>query len=153
MTRGAMRTPTNAISRCALAAVCALVICTLASPGVAESKQEYQNRFRLMMDYAVRLNDYVRSHLGDRKLSAYAHAMSERNADEAEQMTPPKPYAMMHPHFLLVLENIERSFFYAAKGDLAKYRNYQKLVRKELRLVEALAEQAGLDLYLWGRQY
>ncbi len=149
----ALKNPTKTISRCALAIACALIISTWASPGLAESKQEYQNRFRLMLDYAVRLNDYVRSHLGDRKLSAYAHAMAERNADEAEQMTPPKPYAMMHPHFLLVLENIERSFFFAAKGDLAKYRYHQKLVRKELRLVEALAERAGLDLYLWGRQY
>lgn len=119
----------------------------------AESKQEYQNRFQVMLDYAVRLDDYVRAHLGDKKLASYANAMAERNAQEAEQMTPPEAYRKAHPHFLLVLENIERSFHFAAKGRLANYRRHQKIVRKELRLLEALAEQANLDLYLWGRRY
>ena len=119
----------------------------------AESKQEYQNRIRVMFDYAVRMNDYVRNHLGDRKLGDYAQSMAERNAVEAERMTPPDNYRMLHPHFLLVLENIERSFHYASKGDMAKYRQHQRIVRKELNLVEALAEQANLELYLWGRRY
>lgn len=119
----------------------------------AESKQEYQNRIRVMFDYAVRMNDYVRSHLGDRKLGAYAQSMAEQNAVEAERMTPPDNYRMLHPHFLLVLENIERSFHFAAKGDMGKYRQHQKIVRKELNLVEALAERANLELYLWGRRY
>ncbi len=123
------------------------------TPAFAESKQEYQNRIRVMFDYAVRMNDYVRNHLGDRKLGAYAQTMAEQNVTQAEQMTPPDPYRMLHPHFLLVLENVERSFHYAAKGDMAKYRRHQKIVRKELNLVEALAEQAKLELYLWGRRY
>ncbi len=123
----------------------------IASSARAESKQEYQNRFQVMLDYAVRMDDYVRSHLGDRKLAAYAHAMAERNAMEAEQMTPPEMYRQVHPHFLLVLENIERSFHFASKRQLGDYRRYQKIVRKELRLLEALAEQAHLDLYLWRR--
>ena len=136
-----------------LALISALVVLGLGTPSHAESKQEYQNRFRVMVDFAVRLNDYIRSHLGDKKLASYAQAMSERNADEAEKMTPPPKYNMLHPHFLLVLENIERSFYFAAKGDLSQYRHHQKLVQKELRLLEALAERAGLDLYLWGRRY
>lgn len=119
----------------------------------AESKQEYQNRIRVMFDYAVRMNDYVRNHLGDRKLGAYAQSMAEQNAIEAERMTPPDCFRMLHPHFLLVLENIERSFYFAAKGDMGKYRRHQKIVRKELNLVDALAERANIELYLWGRRY
>ena len=119
----------------------------------AESKQEYQNRVRVMFDYAVRMNDYVRNHLGDRRLAAYAQSMAEQNAVEAERMTPPDNYRMVHPHFLLVLENVERSFFFGSKGDMAKYRQHQKIVRKELDMVEVLAEKAGLEVYLWGRRY
>jgi hypothetical protein len=130
-----------------------LVSLTGASESRALSKQEYQNRLRVMFDYAVRMNDYVRSHLGDRKLAAYAQAMAEKNASEAERMTPPDNYRMLHPHFLLVLENIERSFDYAAKGDMPQYRHHQKIVRKELNLVEALAEKENLEIYLWGRRY
>jgi hypothetical protein len=131
----------------------AVTVCLVAGSAEAESKQEYQNRVRVMFDYAVRMNDYVRNHLGDRKLSAYAQTMAEQNATQAERMTPPENYRMVHPHFLLVLENVERSFHYASKGDMAKYRQHQKTVRKELDLVEALGEKAGLELYLWGRRY
>ena len=131
------------------------IACIFFNVGLAhgETKQEYENRIRVMMDYAVRLDDYVRTHLGDRKLAAYAQAMSEKSASEAEKMTPPEAYMRLHPHFLLSLENIERSFYYAAKGDLAKYRHYQKVVRKELQIVDALAEKEHLDVYIWGRRY
>ena len=70
-------------------------------------------------------------------------AQAEQNAREAERMTPPEPYRQLHPHFLLVLENVERSFHFAAKGQLAGYRRHQKIVRKELNLLEALAERAA----------
>ncbi|MCP4599752.1 MAG: hypothetical protein GY847_04300 [Proteobacteria bacterium] len=115
------------------------------------SKKEYQNQFRLMLDFAVRTNEYVRQRLGDKALISYAHAMSERNTTEAERMTPPVQYTILHPHFLLVLENIERSFFFASKGDLSHYRHHQKVVRRELQLLEALAEKERLELYMWGR--
>jgi hypothetical protein len=119
----------------------------------AESKQEYQNRIRLMLDFAVRTNEYVRQHLGDRGLSAYSHAMAERNAIEAERMTPPGKYAVIHPHVLLVLENIERALFFSARGDMARYRHHQKVVRKELHILEAMAERERLELYVWSRHF
>lgn len=134
-----------------MALLVALAVATGGGPAAAESKLEYQNRFRLMLDFAVRTNEYVRQHLSDRGLAAYAHAMAERNAVEAERMTPPKGFALLHPHFLLVLENIERSFYFAAKGELARYRHHQKVVRKELQLLETMAERERLDLYMWGR--
>lgn len=120
---------------------------------LAESKQEYHNRLRLMLDFAVRTNEYVRQHLGDRGVSAYAHAMAEKNAAEAEKMTPPPQYALFHPHFLLVLENIERSFFFAAQGKMAPYRRHQRVVRRELQILEAMAESKHVDLYMWEKGY
>jgi hypothetical protein len=117
-----------------------------------ESNKEYKNKFMLMLDHAVHVNDYVRQRLGDKSLALYAHGMAETNASAAERMTPPTKYAMLHPHFLLVLENIERSFYFAHKGDLAHYRHHQKMVRKELQLLEALADRARVDLYIWGQR-
>jgi hypothetical protein len=135
------------------ALVGALFLLFLGATASAETKQEYENRARAMMDFAVRMDGYVRSHLGDKKLAAYAQAMAEKNATEAEKMTPPAPFSMLHPHLLLALENIERCFYFAAKGDIPQYRRHQKMVRKELQLVEALAEREHLDLYIWGRRY
>jgi len=86
-------------------------------PCGAENKKEYQNQFRMMLDFAVRTNEYVRGRLGDRALVGYAQAMAETNARQAERMTPPKSYRVVHPHFLLVLGNVERSFHFAAAGN------------------------------------
>lgn len=115
----------------------------------AESKLEYQNRFRMMLDFAVRTNEYVRQHRSDKSLASYAAEMAALNARAAERMTPPRRYTQVHPHFLLVLENIERSFFFASQGKLDRYRHHQKVVRKELHMLESLAEREGLELYLW----
>jgi len=135
-----------------LVAVLAAAFSAPASVG-GETRQQYQNRFRLMLDFAVRTNEYVRQHLGDRTLAAYAHGMAEQNAAAAEQMTPPAQYALLHPHFLLVLENIERSFYHAAQGRLERYRHHQKIVRKELHVLEGLAERSQLGLYLLDRGF
>ena len=113
----------------------------------AETTRTYENRFKVMLDYAIRINEYVRLHLGDRKLCAYAQQMTKTNAREAEQMSPPKKYTELHPHFLLVLENVERSFYYAAEQRLERYRHHQKIVRKELHILEALADRAGIEPY------
>jgi hypothetical protein len=131
----------------------ALVALTCAGPVTGETRREYENRFRVMTDYAVRTNEYVRQHLGDKSLARYAHGMAERNAAAAEQMTPPPQYALLHPHFLLVLENIERSFYFASQGRLERYRHHQKVVRKELQLLESLAEREHLPLYLWDKGF
>lgn len=130
-----------------------LTAIAIAATAAGESKREYEDRFRLMLDIAVRTNEYVRQHLGDRSLANYAHQIAERNAAAAEQMTPPGQYALLHPHFLLVLENIERSFYHAAQGRMERYRHHQKMVRKELQVLEALAERNHLGLYLWDRGF
>jgi hypothetical protein len=136
-----------------LIVVLSLVAVTLALQATGETRREYQNRFRLMIDYAVRTNEYVRQHLGDKTLARYAHGMAEQNAAAAEQMTPPPQYALLHPHFLLVLENIERSFYFASQGRLERYRHHQKIVRQELHLLESLAEREHLHLYLWDKGF
>lgn len=117
----------------------------------AESKSEYENRFQFMLDFAVKTNEYVRLHLGDKGLALYAQSMAERNANEAEKMTPPPQYKLLHPHFLLVLENIERSFFHAAQGKMDRYRYFQGVVRDELKILEAMAEREQLDMYMLER--
>jgi hypothetical protein len=140
------------MTRYTAAATLALALMGAAMTGAhAETKREYEARFVAMMEIAERIDDLARQHLGDRALLEYAHTMAAANAAAAEQMTPSKEYAMLHPHFLLVLENIERSLFYAADGKMERYRHFQKLMRRELQLLEELAERAGLDLYRLGR--
>jgi hypothetical protein len=139
------------MTRQAVAAVALALGVALAIGARAETKKDYETRFMAMMEVAGRVDDLARQHLGDRGLLRYAHAIAAANAAEAEQMTPSKEYAVLHPHFLLVLENLERSLFFAADGKMERYRHFQKLKNKELQLLEQLADRAGLDLYRLGR--
>ena len=100
-----------------------------------------------MLQFAVDINEYVRRHLQDKKLCSYAQNMTATNARFAEQMTPPAKFSELHPHFLLVLENVERSFYYASQGRLERYRHHQRIVNKELTILEALADRAGMAPY------
>ena len=125
-----------------------LVVTFIAIRGFsAETQREYETRFQIMLQYAVDVNEYVRRHLQDKKLCSYAQNMTATNARFAEQMTPPSKFQELHPHFLLVLENVERSFYYASQGRLERYRHHQRIVNKELTILEALADRAGMTPY------
>ena len=137
--------------RWVVAAIAAAALCAIGARAGAETKKEYETRFLAMMEIAQRLDDTARLHLSDRGLLDYLHEMAEANARSAEQMTPPKEYALLHPHFLLVLENLERSFSFARDGKMERYRHFQKLKDKELALLDEIAANAGLDLYRLGR--
>ncbi|MBN2804598.1 MAG: hypothetical protein JXR91_16005 [Deltaproteobacteria bacterium] len=130
-----------------VAAIVSLMFIFPVFTNAAQTSKQYETSFKIMLDYAIRINEYVKVNLHDKRLAAYANAMAETNARQAEQMSPPKKFAEMHPHFLLILENIERSFYYASKGQIDKYRNHQKIVRKELGIIEIMADRAGIEPY------
>ena len=136
--------------RYAAAALVAALVGIAAGAALAETNREYEARFAAMMEIAERVDDHARRHLGDRALLRYAHSIAAANAAAAEQMTPSKEYAALHPHFLLVLENLERSLYHAAQGKMERYRHFQKLRAKEMQVLEELAARAGLDLYRLG---
>jgi hypothetical protein len=137
--------------RFALAAFLALGLVCASSLSRAETKKEYETRFLTMMEISQRLDDTAKLHLGDKGLLRYLHELADANAKSAEQMTPPKEYSNLHPSFLLVLENIERSLYFAMDGKMERYRHFQKLKNKELQLLEEIAANTGLDLYRLGR--
>jgi len=127
-----------------------LISGTICIETLGQSKKNYLNRARLMLDFAVRTNEYVRQRLMDKELAHFAHTMVEKNVSEAEKMTPPSSLSLLHPHLLLVLENTERALSHAKKGEFAKYRKQQRTLKKELQLLEAIAERERIDLYIWG---
>lgn len=129
-----------------LVALC-LFLCAFGTR--AQSIREYENRVTVMLELAVRLEDRARRHLGDKGLVSYVHAISDANVTEAARLAPPPNYAVLHPHFVIVLENLERAMFFASKGDLSRYRKHIKTMRKEIVLLESLAAKAGLVLYAW----
>lgn len=133
------------MKRCVLLLL--LPVLLLSQTVQAETSRHYQNRVVAMIDIATSLNDYLRIRLEDKGLCTWAQLMAQTNARAAEEMTPPPEYALLHPHFLLVLMNIERSFHFAAEGKLKKYRYHQNELRKEMGILEEIARKKGLDLF------
>ena len=123
----------------------ALATATLAAapPASAETRREYVNRYVLLLDWVTRSEAWVSAHLEDIGLCRAAHAVAERHVEIARRMTPPTEFTAIHPHLLLVLENTERMFSYAAEGDRTAFRRHRRIVHDEQRVIAELLQAQG----------
>jgi len=112
----------------------------------AELRCEYANRFVYVMDWVVKSNNYLREHITDRKLAKYMNEIALRHVEMCRLWTPPEEFRDLHPHFIIMLENAERAFYYAGTGVLSGYRKHHRILRNELRLVDALLDRNRITL-------
>ncbi len=126
-----------------IATVCALTAAALPSQAQAETRQEYVNRYVLLIDWLARAELWVTSHLTDSGLCRMAHTMAEQHVELARRMTPPTEFLSIHPHLLLVMENAERMFEHAASGDRTAFRRHQRIVHEEQRLIAEILQAEG----------
>src|ERR1700742_2829625 len=77
----------------------------------AQDKRErvYMTELGLMVDGARRLIAFSESNVDDRELTKFARPLAERYVETANHMVPPAKIAVVHPHLLLVMENLERA--------------------------------------------
>jgi hypothetical protein len=64
----------------------------------------------------------------------------------AGHLVPPKKLVVVHPHLLLVVENVERAIAAAAAGDLPAFRLRVRTVREEVSNLEAVLKQLKMRL-------
>lgn len=118
------------------------------APGLALAKgsSSYATRFSMVLDWAIQSNNFVRDHITDRELAAHLSQIAAKQVELCSVWTPPEEFRPVHPHLILVLENVERAFFFASRGNLANYRHHFKVIREELRMVDALLGKYRLKL-------
>jgi len=125
-----------------------MLLCMLAPAreASAELKGEYANRLVYVMDWVVKSNNYLREHITDRKLAKYMNEIALRHVEMCRLWTPPEEFRDLHPHFIIMLENAERAFYFAGTGVLSGYRKHHRILRNELRLVDALLDRNRITL-------
>jgi hypothetical protein len=116
------------------------------APVQATPLPNYLSQFVLMMDWVSRATVYVPRHAADADLASVAHAVAEVLVDKAQRLTPPDEFRDLHPHFLLVLENVERAFHWYAQGEAEKAERHLAVVRDETRLMRQIQREIGIEI-------
>ena len=129
------------------AVVVALLAAWLGAPDIRATPQaNYLSQFVLMMDWVNRAVAYVPRHADDPDLADVAHAVAEAFVEKAQRLTPPEGLRDLHPHFLLVLENAERTFYYLSQGDSEKADRHLAVVRDETRIMRQIQREIGIEI-------
>lgn len=106
----------------------------------------YLSQFVLMMDWVNRSIAYVSRHSSDTDLADVAHAVAEDFVEKAQRLTPPDKLVDLHPHFLLVLENVERAFHFMAEGDAERADHHMAIAREEIRNLRQIQRDIGIEI-------
>ncbi|MDB4986249.1 MAG: uncharacterized protein JWN04_1427 [Myxococcaceae bacterium] len=112
----------------------------------ARRDRVYLTELGLLVDGARRLISFSESNIDDRELIKFAWPLAERYVEIASHMLPPPKISVVHPHLLLVVENLERALDSAAGADLAAYQKRIRIARDELANLEAVLKQLKVRL-------
>lgn len=114
----------------------------------AEARRDrvYLTQLSLLVDAARRLIAFSEANLDDRDLLKFAHPLSKNYVELASHMLPPAKSVVVHPHLLLVVENLERALDSALAADMVAYQKRIRIARDELANLEAVLKQLKLRL-------
>lgn len=114
----------------------------------AETKREriYLIELSMMLEGARRLMLWAETYPADPELAKFAYPLAERYVEMAGRMTPTGKLVVVHPHMMLVVENVERALDAARSGDLPAFRQRVRTVREELSNLEGVLKQLKLRL-------
>lgn len=122
-----------------------------AAEGETPRDRSYLVQLALLVDGARRLIAFCEGHPENAELARFAYPLSERYVEMAGRMVPAQKLAVVHPHLLLVVENLERALDSAAAANPTSYQKRMRIAREELANLEAMLKQLKLRLPEWPR--
>ncbi len=131
-----------------------LALVAALAPAVAraeETRRErvYLTELALLLEGARRLLAYSDAHgedHADPELARFAYPLAERYVEMASRMLPSPKLSVVHPHLLLVMENLERALDAAAAAEASSYQRRMRIAREELANLEAVLKQLKLRI-------
>jgi hypothetical protein len=135
-----------------IAASFALVLLMPFVPGTLHAQDEtrkdrvYLSELSLLIEGSRRLLSFCATHADDPELAKFAYPLAERYVEMANRMLPTQKVAVVHPHLLLVVENLERALDSAAVTNTLLYQKRVRTAREELSNVDAVLKQLKLRL-------
>ena len=109
-----------------------------AKPSQAVLKRIYINQYVLIMDWVVRTDSWIITHYNDRHLCKFSHRISQTYMEEARKLNPPESLKPIHPHLLIIMENMERSLYYCSIGNKKRYLKSRRIVLEEEKIIDEL---------------
>lgn len=106
----------------------------------------YLTSLSLVLEGARRLVGFCESNAGDAEFARFARPLAERYVELANRMLPTPRAVVVHPHLVLVVENLERALEAAAASDTGGYQKRVRIAREELLNLEAVLRQLKLRL-------
>ena len=112
----------------------------------APRERLYLTEVGVVVDGARRLLAYCEQRGGDVDFAKFAQPLAERYVELAGRRVPSPKAAVVHPHLLLVVENLERAIDAAASADTTTYQKRVRVTRDELMNLDAVLKQLKLRL-------
>ncbi len=106
----------------------------------------YLMQLSFVLEGARRVLLFGEAHAADAELSRFMYPLSEHYVEMAGRMTPSERLKIVHPHLLLVVENVERAFDAAAHGDQHAFRQHVRTIREELATLDAVLKHLKVRL-------
>lgn len=117
-----------------------------AQPPAPRRDRVYLTQLSFVLEGARRILLFGEAHAADPEMSRFAYPLSEHYVELAGKMTPGERLRIVHPHLLIVVENVERAFNASAHGDLQAFRQHVRTIREELATLEAVLKHLKVRL-------
>lgn len=126
----------------ALSLVLALFVGPFSAPSLAraDANRDYVARAVLVLDAARRMLAWTEANANNAELARFSHPLSETYVTMVRRLVPPPQYRLVHPHLVLIAENVERAVNAAANEDVRGMRARARTVREELRTLDGVLE-------------
>lgn len=106
----------------------------------------YLDRAALLLDAARKEGDMLQPRYSDREFVLLVHVVAEARAKAARSMEVPAAVGKVHPHLLLVLENIERAASAGLDRNFKKFAEHISAARDEERIFRSILAELGYAL-------
>lgn len=116
------------------------------APDQAAWAGSYLDRAALLLDEARKEGDMLQPRMNDRELVLLIKAVAEARVKAARSMEVPAAVGKVHPHLLLVLENIERAASAGLDRNFKKFAEHINTARDEDRIFRAVLKELGYAL-------
>jgi len=138
----------NPARHCLRAAAAIVVIMGLAATASANSRDRrgYLAEMALVLEGSRRTLSWTERYIHDDRLAQFAQPLAERFAEMVGHMTPPKSLTLVHPHLLLIAENVERAIAAAGNKDLPAFRQRRRVVREEIQTLDGILKHLKIRL-------
>jgi hypothetical protein len=114
--------------------------------GEVRRSRLYVTELAIVLESARRALLWVETYAGEAELASFVYPLSERYVVVASRMTPPARLTAVHPHLVIVVENVERALDAAAQGDMVAFRQRARIVREELVTLDAVLKHLKVRL-------